>query len=429
MIDLRLLREKAEWVAERIATRGDADAAARTARLAELDRERRRLQALRDDTKHKQGRLQEEMKAAGGDPARRDALRAELRGLSDAAKDADTKMKDVEGEMEKLSYYLPNLPADDVPPGADESANVEVRRWGTPRPADEKLAHWDTGPALGMLDFDGGAKLSGARFTVLRDAGAALSRALIQFMLDLHTREHGFTEVAPPYLVSRATMTGTGQLPKFEDDAFKTQGDPELFLIPTAEVPLVNLHRDDILDVARLPIRYAAYTACFRREAGSAGKDTRGLIRQHQFDKVELVAITRPEDSAAELERIAGCAEEVLKRLGLAYRVMQLCTADLGFGAAKTYDLEVWLAGQGRYREISSCSDCHAFQARRAAIRFRRAAGAKPEHVHTLNGSGVAVGRTLVALLENCIEADGALAVPEVLRPYLAGRARIEPPR
>jgi seryl-tRNA synthetase len=323
------------------------------------------------------------------------------------------------------------MPDPSVPVGADTSANLELRRVGEPKRFDFAPApHWELGPALGILDFERAAKVSGARFTVMMDAGARLERALIQFMLDLHTRERGYREVVPPYLVTPGTMLGTGQLPKFEGDLFKTHaGERVLYLIPTAEVPLTALHAEEILESERLPLKYVAFTPCFRSEAGSYGKDVRGLIRQHQFHKVELVKLTTAETSMQELETMTADAEEVLRRLGLAYRVVVLCTGDMGFNAAKTYDIEVWLPGQGDYREISSCSNCTDFQARRSNIRYRSEPKAKPRFVHTLNGSGLAVGRTLIAVLENYQQADGSVAIPEALRPYMDGLERIAPPR
>jgi len=321
-----------------------------------------------------------------------------------------------------LLMSLPNLPHASVPVGQSEADNQVVRTWGEPRTFDfEPLAHWDLGPALGILDFERATKMSGARFSVLLGAGARLSRALIDFMLDLHTREHGYTEVVPPVLVNRASLEGTGQLPKFEADLFKISGDWDLFLIPTAEVPLTNMHRGEILNGDTLPLKYVAHTPCFRSEAGSYGADTRGLIRQHQFDKVELVKITRPEQSYDELEALTLNAEEVLKRLKLPYRTVVLSTGDLGQSMAKTYDIEVWLPSQQKYREISSCSNAEGFQARRANIKFKEGGSGKADVVHTLNGSGLAVGRTLVAILENCQQKDGSVVVPEVLRPYMHG--------
>jgi len=332
-------------------------------------------------------------------------------------------------DLEALWLTVPNLPHPGCPVGADESANPELRRWGTPPAFDfEPRPHWELGERLGILDFERAAKLSGARFAVLWGIGARLERALIGLMLDLHTGEHGYTEVLPPFLVSAASMTATGQLPKFEEDLFACRDD-DLYLIPTAEVPVTNLHRDEILAEGTLPRRYCAYTPCFRREAGSHGKDTRGLIRQHQFDKVELVRFEEPESSYAALEELTGHAEAVLQRLELPYRVIELCTGDLGFSAARTYDLEVWLPGQARYREVSSCSCFESFQARRARIRYRVPGQKKPRLVHTLNGSGLAVGRTLVALLENHQRADGSVRLPEALVPYMGGLEVIEPAR
>jgi seryl-tRNA synthetase len=326
-------------------------------------------------------------------------------------------------DLSAAEMRIPNIPEKSVPRGKDETANRVERTWGEPRRFDfEPAAHWDLGPALGILDFDRGARLAGARFTVLRGAGARLARALTAFLLDLHTRELGYEEISPPVLTNADSLLGTGQLPKFEEDLFRTR--EGYYLIPTAEVPLTNMHRDEILPAESLPIRYTAATSCFRAEAGSAGRDTRGMIRQHQFEKVEIAMFTLPERSYEALEVLTGHAEEVLKRLGLAYRVVSLSTGDLGFSAAKGYDLEVWLPGQNAFKEISSCSNCEAFQARRASIRFRRAEGEKPEFVHTLNGSAMPIGRTLVAVLENYQRADGSVEIPEALRPYF-GAAEI----
>lgn len=352
-----------------------------------------------------------------------DEARNELRGMSkelkERGKEIETRLKEVEGELEKILLTIPNLPHDSVPDGKSSEDNVVVRVVGAPPRLDfAPKAHWEIGEALGILDFERAAKIAGARFAVYRGLGARLERALASFMLDTHT-SRGYTEVLPPFLVNRASMTGTGQLPKFEEDSFKTCGDPELFLVPTAEVPVTNLHRDEILDADQLTLKYCAYTACFRSEAGSYGKDTRGLIRQHQFQKVELVKFSRPERSQEEHEALTADAEEILKRLGLHYRVVSLCAGDLGFAAAKCYDLEVWLPGQSAFREISSCSNFEDFQARRANIRFRPSPKDKPQLVHTLNGSGLAVGRTLVAILENYQQADGSVVVPEALRPYM----------
>ncbi len=350
---------------------------------------------------------------------------ARMKGVSQEIKELDEDQKKVEGELQDFLLNLPNLPEEDCPTGAGEEDNVEIRRWGdiptfnfTPKP------HWEVGEDLGILDFERAGKLAGARFVIYRSAGAQLERALINFMLDLHTTEHGYQEIIPPFLVNRETMTGTGQLPKFEDDLFHTDS-PDFFLIPTAEVPLTNIHRGEILTAEDLPCYFTAYTPCFRKEAGSYGKDTRGLIRQHQFNKVEMVKYTLPENSGEELEKLLANAEVVLQRLELPYRVVDLCTGDLGFSATRTFDIEVWLPGQDTYREISSCSNCRDFQARRANIRFRREKGAKPEFVHTLNGSGLAVGRTLIAILENYQQADGSVIVPEALRPYMRGLEKI----
>jgi seryl-tRNA synthetase len=336
----------------------------------------------------------------------------------------EDNLRETEEQFSAIALGIPNLPHVSVSLGKDVSDNVEIRRWGDPPSmAFSPRPHWELGERLGILDFERAARMTGARFAVYSGAGAHLERALINFMLDLHTKEHGYREILPPFLVNRASMTGTGQLPKFEEDLFRLK-DEDYFLIPTAEVPLTNLHREETLSQQSLPLRYTAYTPCFRREAGSYGKDTRGLIRQHQFNKVELVTFSTPEESYDELERLTSHAEEVLKRLRLHYRVVSLCTADLGFSAAKTYDIEVWLPSQGVFREISSCSNFEAFQARRAEIRYKRPDG-KSEFVHTLNGSGLAAGRTFVAILENYQQADGSVVIPEALRPYMGGLEKI----
>jgi seryl-tRNA synthetase len=351
---------------------------------------------------------------------------AEMREVSQRIKSLDEELKEVEEALAGFLLTVPNIPSASVPVGASEGDNVVVRKWGEPAvfPFAPK-PHWEIGETLGILDFERGAKLTGARFTLYKGAGARLERALINFMLDLHTGGHKYVEMLPPFMVNRESMIGTGQLPKFEDDLFKIDG-LDYFLIPTAEVPVTNIHRGEILRGADLPVCYAAYTPCFRKEAGSYGKDTRGLVRQHQFNKVELVKFVRPSESYRELENLTADAEHVLQLLGLPYRVVELCTADLGFSAAKTYDLEVWLPAQNTYREISSCSNFEDFQARRASIRFREDDRAKPEFVHTLNGSGLAVGRTVVAILENFQQADGTVTIPEVLRPYMGGAERID---
>jgi seryl-tRNA synthetase len=353
--------------------------------------------------------------------------RSEVTLLKEQIADANRQRDEAESKMRDLLSTLPNIPHASVPIGGDESANVEVRRWGTPPAFDfTPLDHVDLATQLGILDTERAAKIASARFSILKGAGAQLSRALVQFMLDVHTREHGYEEVLPPFIINAASLFGTGQLPKFEQDLFKLTDERGLYLSPTAEVPVTNIHRDELLDTTQLPIKSVAYSPCFRSEAGSYGRDTRGLIRQHQFEKVELVKLTRPEDSYDELESLTRNAERVLQLLGLHYRVVALSTGDLGFSAAKTYDIEVWLPSQQTFREISSCSNCEAFQARRAQIRFRRDAGAKPEYVHTLNGSGLAVGRTWLAIIENYQQADGSVRVPEVLQHYMNGLERIE---
>jgi seryl-tRNA synthetase len=394
-----------------------------------LDEERRSALVRVEDLKRQRNEASRrigELKKQGGEAGEEIAAMGRLKLEID---EIEARLSVVEEEILGVEYSFPNLPHPTVPEGRDESANRCERVVGVPRDFDfAPKAHWDLGPALGILDFERGAKLTGARFTVYFGAGARLERALINFMLDLHTGSHGYLEVLPPFIVNRETLVGTGQLPKFEQDLFHLEGFP-YYLIPTAEVPVTNLHRGEVLEEAQLPLRYAAYTPCFRSEAGSYGKDVRGLIRQHQFNKVELVQLTTPETSYAALEELTGSAERVLQRLGLPYRVACLSTGDLGFASAKTYDLEVWLPGQQAYREISSCSNCEDFQARRANIRYRPAGGGKARLVHTLNGSGLAVGRTLIAILENYQEADGSVVVPEALRSYLGGLARIEAPR
>jgi seryl-tRNA synthetase len=394
-------------------------------RMRGLDQRRRALQKSLDELRAERNAANQRMAALDKKSPEFGAARESLRDLSQRIKAGEAELGEIEAEAEKLLLVIPNAPHASVPDGVGEADNPVASVWGekptfdfAPRP------HWEVGEGLGILDFEAAARMSGARFTVLRGAGARLARALINFMIDCHI-ERGYREVWPPTLLRRHAMEGTGQLPKFEEDAFKTAGENELFLSPTAEVPLVNLHREEILEPGRLPIRYVAYSACFRAEAGSYGKDTRGLIRQHQFDKVELVQFTEPEVSYDALEGLRRDAEEVLRRLGLHYRVSVLCTADLGFASTKTYDLEVWLPGQDAYREISSCSNVEDFQARRARIRYRPAAGDKPRLLHTLNGSGVAIGRTIVAILEQCQQADGSVAVPPALRPYMGGLERI----
>jgi seryl-tRNA synthetase len=426
MLDPGYVRAQRDEVLRRLQTRG-GDFAADLEAFEAVDARRReglqRLEALKRD-----------QNAASEEVARARKEGRDTAALVQANKQRAAEIKAIEGEQAGVEterdatlLRLPNLPHESVKAGRSSLDNVEIKRWGTPPVFDfTPQPHWDLGPALGILDFERAARMSGARFSVLMGAGARLARALINFMLDLHTREHGYTEVEPPFLVNRAALTGTGNLPKFEPDLFKIAGDWDLFLVPTAEVPLTNLHREEILDGRQLPLRYTAYTPCFRSEAGSYGADVRGLIRQHQFDKVELMTFTTPEQSYDELERLTTNAETVLERLGLPYRRMLLCTGDMGFASAKTYDIEVWLPSQNTYREISSCSNTEAFQARRAQIRYRPDGTGKAQLAHTLNGSGLAVGRTLIAILENFQEKDGTVVVPEVLRAYV-GKDRITP--
>jgi seryl-tRNA synthetase len=417
MLDPAYVREHMEEVRERLRARGVV-ADAELEELATLEARRRRLIPELEGLKRQQH-------AAGDEIARAKRQGRDASAIYAANKQRAAQIKQLEIELDSLEYRrtsllltLPNLPHPSVPVGSGPAENREVRRWGDPPSFPfEPRAHWDLGPALGIIDFERAVKMAGSRFSVLVGAGARLARALIDFMLDLHTREHGYIEVEPPVLVNAEALKGTGNLPKFEADLFKIAGDWDLYLIPTAEVPLTNLHRGEILDGRRLPLRYTAYTPCFRSEAGSYGADVRGLIRQHQFDKVELVKFTTPEQSYAELETLTRDAEVVLERLGLPYRTVLLCTGDMGFASAKTYDLEVWLPSQKMYREISSCSNTEAFQARRANIKYRPEGTGKAEFVHTLNGSGVAVGRTIIAVLENYQQRDGSVVVPAVLRP------------
>ena len=432
MLDPALLRERLDDVRARLGTRGE-DHDADIDRLVRADVQRRAIIPELETNRRARKLVGEQVSRARKAGRSGDALDELMRvGQEHGAviKALEARLGTVEAERDACARTLPNLPHASVPVGRSEADNVEIRRHGEPTRFDfEPRPHWELGHALGILDFERAARMAGSRFAVLTGAGARLARALINFMLDLHTGEHGYTEVEPPFLANEAALTGTGNLPKFEHDLFKVAGDWNLYLIPTAEVPLCNLHREEILDGRLLPARYVAYTPCFRSEAGSYGKDVRGLIRQHQFDKVELVAFAAPEASWEAHEELTLHAEEVLKRLGLPYRTVLLCTGDMGFAASKTYDLEVWLPGHDAYREISSCSNTEAFQARRAGIRFRRDGKGKPEHLHTLNGSGVAVGRALVAILENCQQRDGSVAVPAALRPYMGGLERIEPLR
>lgn len=421
MHDLKYLRDNIDLAEARLASRGGT---VNLSVFRDLDRRRRDLLGESEALKAEKNRVS----ALIGQTRDKSQVQGEILRMKEVSariKTLEDELNAVEEELNQLLLTLPNLPHEQCPIGASEADNREVSRWGTPRSFDfTPKPHWEIGEGLGILDFERAGKITGSRFSLLSGAGARLERALINFMLDLHTGEHKYVEVLPPLMVNRESMTGTGQLPKFENDLFHLD-DPDYFLIPTAEVPVTNIHRDEILPGTELPLAYTAYTPCFRREAGSYGKDTRGLIRQHQFNKVELVKFVRPEDSDRELATLLAHAEEVLRRLQLPYRVIDLCTADLGFSAARTFDIEVWLPAQETYREISSCSNFRDFQARRAAIRFRREEGARPELVHTLNGSGLAVGRTLVAILENYQQADGSVTIPEVLRPYMGGLHRI----
>lgn len=425
MLDLKFVAQHFEDVLTRLKSRSATlDLGPFQAQVAE----RRDLYVSMEALAAKRNAANEEMKKkAKEDPKAIDALRGELRALSQEVKDKEARLKQVEEELEKILTQIPNLPDASVPVGLSEEQNQVVRTVGEkPNLFFKPKEHFELGESLGMLDFERAAKISGSRFVFYKGALARLERALVSFMIDVHTSK-GYVEMLPPYLVTRQTLFGTGQLPKFEEDLFKTAGEDERFLIPTAEVPLTNYHADEILDGDRLPLRYCAFSPCFRAEAGAAGKDTRGLIRQHQFHKVELVKFAPPEKSFEELESMVNDASDVLSRLGLHHRVVLLCTGDMGFSAAKTYDLEVWLPGQDRYREISSCSNCTDFQARRAKIRYREEKGGKPKLLHTLNGSGLAVGRTLIAILENYQREDGTVALPEALWPYMGGLKELRP--
>ncbi|MEK5338246.1 serine--tRNA ligase [Weizmannia sp. FSL W8-1119] len=417
MLDIKFLRAHFDEVKERMQHRGED--LTDFEKFSGLDQRRRELIMESEALKNRRNEVTQQVAALKREKKDATKLIEEMRGVGEKIKALDAELKQVEAELEMLMLSIPNIPHESVPVGDSEEDNVEIRKWGeVPAFGFEPKPHWDIATDLGILDFERAAKVTGSRFVFYKGLGARLERALYNFMLDLHVEEHGYEEVLPPYMVNRASMTGTGQLPKFEEDAFLVN-EKDYFLIPTAEVPVTNYHRDEILNGGDLPINYVAFSACFRSEAGSAGRDTRGLIRQHQFNKVELVKFVKPEDSYEELEKLTGHAERVLQLLGLPYHVMSMCTADLGFTAAKKYDIEVWMPSQHVYREISSCSNFEAFQARRANIRFRREPNAKPEHVHTLNGSGLAIGRTVAAILENYQQADGSVVVPEVLRPYM----------
>ncbi len=415
MLDIKVIRENPERVKQAMHSR-NMDLDAKIDELLAIDVERRQLTVQVDALKQKQNEASKQIPVLKKEGKDTSSIFAEMAEIKTEVKDLDKKQSDLEAKQKSILLEIPNIPDESVPLGKDDTENVEVRRWGEPTQFDfEPKAHWDLGKDLDILDPETAAKVTGTRFHFYKDQGARLERSVINYYLNTHT-EHGYTEIFPPFLVNRASMTGTGQLPKFEEDAFKTVDD--YFLIPTAEVPVTNMYRGDILDGANLPYKYCAYTACFRAEAGSAGRDTRGLIRQHQFNKVELVHFAKPEDSWAELESLTNDAERVLQGLGLPYRVVCLSSGDLGFSSAKTYDIEVWMPSYGRYVEISSCSNFLDYQARRAQIRYKETPTSKPQLVHTLNGSGVAIGRTVAAIMENFQNADGSITVPEVLRPY-----------
>jgi seryl-tRNA synthetase len=426
MLDLHFVRENLETVKNALQNRNFPVESLE--KFVELDTERRRVIGESDAINQRRNHASKEIGALvqTGKKDEADQKKAEVADLKDKQNELEHQRKEVETEMNNLLSHLPNIPQADVPVGADESANSEVRRWGKPKEFDfEPKDHVDLGEALGILDLERATKITGSRFAILNGAGARLERALVNFMLDVHTTEHGYTETLPPFIVNRKTLFGTNQLPKFEDELFHLKDERGLALIPTAEVPVTNYHADEILDAKDLPKYFTAYTPCFRSEAGSYGKDTRGLIRQHQFEKVELVKLSLPENSNDEHEKLTENAERILQLLGLPYRTVVLSTGDMGFGAAKTYDIEVWLPSQNTFREISSCSNCEDFQARRMNLRFRRAGGAKPEFVHTLNGSGLAVGRTWIAVLENYQQADGLIQIPEILQSYMNGLEKI----
>lgn len=423
MLDIKRLRNDFENVKKALENRGES--INEIDKFTELDTRRRSLLVETETLKNKRNTVSEEIARKKKNKEDANDLIAEMKVVSDQIKDLDEQIRQVEEDLDQILLSIPNIPHESVPVGLTEDENVPIRHWGeTTTFSYEPKPHWDIATDLGILDFEAAAKVTGSRFVFYKGLGSRLERSLIQFMLDLHVDQHGYVEMIPPYIVNRTSMTGTGQLPKFEEDAFKLEG-VDYFLVPTAEVPVTNYHRDEILSVDQLPIKYAAYSACFRSEAGSAGRDTRGLIRQHQFNKVELVKFVKPEDSYEELEKLTNDAERVLQLLKLPYRVLSMCTGDLGFTAAKKYDIEVWIPSYNSYREISSCSNFEDFQARRASIRFRREQKAKPEFVHTLNGSGLAIGRTVAAILENYQQEDGSVIIPEVLRPYMGGKERI----
>lgn len=427
MLDVKLLRNNFDEVKQKLQNRGED--LGEFEKFGELDKRRRTLIVETEALKSQRNEVSQEIAKLKREKQDADAKIEEMRVVGDRIKTLDIELREIDEKLDMILMSIPNIPHESTPVGESEDDNVEIRKWGEVREFDfEPKAHWDLGTDLDILDFENAAKVTGSRFVFYKKLGARLERALINFMMDLHSNEHGYEEMLPPYMVNRSSMTGTGQLPKFEEDAFLIEAE-DYFLIPTAEVPVTNYHREDILKAEDLPRKYTAFSACFRSEAGSAGRDTRGLIRQHQFNKVELVQFVKPEDSYAALEKLTGNAEEVLRRLELPYRVLSMCTADLGFTAAKKYDLEVWIPSYNSYREISSCSNFESFQARRANIRFRREPGSKPEYVHTLNGSGLALGRTVAAILENYQDADGSVRIPKVLQGYMGGIEKIELPK
>lgn len=427
MLDVKLLRNNFDEVKQKLQNRGED--LGEFEKFGELDKRRRTLIVETEALKSQRNEVSQEIAKLKREKQDADAKIEEMRVVGDCIKTLDIELREIDEKLDMILMSIPNIPHESTPVGESEDDNVEIRKWGEVRAFDfEPKAHWDLGTDLDILDFENAAKVTGSRFVFYKKLGARLERALINFMMDLHSNEHGYEEMLPPYMVNRASMTGTGQLPKFEEDAFLIEAE-DYFLIPTAEVPVTNYHREDILKAEDLPRKYTAFSACFRSEAGSAGRDTRGLIRQHQFNKVELVQFVKPEDSYVALEKLTGNAEEVLRRLELPYRVLSMCTADLGFTAAKKYDLEVWIPSYNSYREISSCSNFESFQARRANIRFRREPGSKPEYVHTLNGSGLALGRTVAAILENYQDADGSVRIPKVLQGYMGGIEKIELPK
>lgn len=427
MLDVKLLRNNFDEVKQKLQNRGED--LGEFEKFGELDKRRRTLIVETEALKSQRNEVSQEIAKLKREKQDADAKIEEMRVVGDRIKTLDIELREIDEKLDMILMSIPNIPHESTPVGESEDDNVEIRKWGEVRAFDfEPKAHWDLGTDLDILDFENAAKVTGSRFVFYKKLGARLERALINFMMDLHSNEHGYEEMLPPYMVNRASMTGTGQLPKFEEDAFLIEAE-DYFLIPTAEVPVTNYHREDILKAEDLPRKYTAFSACFRSEAGSAGRDTRGLIRQHQFNKVELVQFVKPEDSYVALEKLTGNAEKVLRRLELPYRVLSMCTADLGFTAAKKYDLEVWIPSYNSYREISSCSNFESFQARRANIRFRREPGSKPEYVHTLNGSGLALGRTVAAILENYQDADGSVRIPKVLQGYMGGIEKIELPK